>query len=322
MRNLAVFICIFTFFLGLTTTSTFAQNGLKSEDLKQIEAIIAPLRAKVTRIMEKENPDLVKKYHIDTAQIRSIKDPAKYQSALKELDSKYLAFFKAAYAKAQIDETAYKAKIANIIPKGVNYKFGEFLSIVSVKDIPTIVAPANGCLELKCPFDVKNTHKTGSLISFGSANAKDCGVYTSGFSDLAGAGDAIAFTGKKATIPARKTKVTVTATEDYKMDGTAWAVLGGSYVESSVGVRAQGPSVDKTFTYQTRWAVAPVIWYANYEETATNTDINMHFTPSPSGGDYTIQVFAKSYTFAGAAFAGPTCHSMVDKVAKIKVCWE
>jgi hypothetical protein len=48
----------------------------------------------------------------------------------------------------------------------------------------------------------------------------------------------------------------------------------------------------------------------------------MNFTPSTAGGDYTIQVFAKSHSFAGAAFAGPTCHSSVYKVAKIKVCWE
>jgi hypothetical protein len=321
MKNVMSFIFLFALCLGMTT-SLFAQNELTAAQLKQIEVVMAPVRAKVNKVLAEENAALLKQYHVDTAQVRKIKDAKQYKAALSALETKYMAFMKKGYSDAKVDETALKAQISNIIPKDVKYKFGPFLSIVSISDIPAVVASANGCLELKCPFDVKNTNKTGSLISIGVANANDCGVYTSGFSDLAGAGDAIAFSGKKATIPANKTKVKVTATENYSMNGTAWAVLGGAYVESSVGVRAQGPSVNKTFTFKTNWAVAPVIWFSNYEETAENTDINMSFAPSAAGGDYTIQVFAKSYSFAGAAFAAPTCYSFVYKVAKIKVCWE
>jgi len=321
MKNAMSFVLLFALFLEMAT-SLFAQNELTAAQLKQIETVMSPVRTKVNKILAEENAALLKQYHVDTSLVHKIKDPQKYAQALKALESKYLAFMKTGYEKAKIDETALKAQIAQFIPKGVKYKFGPFLSIVSVSDIPSIVAPANGCVELKCPFDVKNTNKTGSLISFGTATAKDCGVYTYGFSDLAGAGEAIAFTGKKVAIPANKTKVKVTATENYSMSGTAWAVIGGAYAESSVGVRAQGPSVNKTFTFKTNWVVAPVIWFANYEETAENTDINMSFTPNSAGGDYTLQVFAKSYSFAGAAFTAPVCRSAVDKVAKIKVCWE
>lgn len=320
MRIFVAFLLL-TFFFGFCHTLV-AQDALTGAELKQIEAIMAPARAKVLTIMEKDYADILKKYHIDTAQVRNVKDPAKYNIAMKELEMKYLPVFKKAYLKAQINESAYKEKIAAILPKGLKYTFGEFMSIQSVASTNVVGNAANGCLELKCPFDVKNTNKTGSLISIGGATANDCGVSTSGFSDLAGAGDAIAFSGKKATIPANKTKVKVTATEDYKMDGMAWAVIGGAYAESSVGIRVQGPSVNKTFTYRKNWVVAPVVWFANYEETAANTDINMNFTPSTSGGDYTIQVFAKCYTFAGAAFAAPLCNSRVSKVSKIKVCWE
>lgn len=294
------------------------------EQLNSIEAIMAPIRVKVEKALKKADKNLYDSYLIEIKNFSQLRDTAR-RKWLQDLESKYYVYLKNGYKAANIDEVSVKKQISDVLTGfgTASYKFTDFLGIVSVYTPPPSSPPAgNGCIEFKCPLSVINT--TMSAQDLGLAfdpGSADCTTFTySSGTFIASADEEFNGLGEFATIQPNMSRVDVTSKLSYDYDGWAFACLGGSYCDSSVGIIVKGPGVNKRFELDPAgWAVSPVIWYSHFEMTGSNDVIQASFTPKSSGGDYKVQVYSKSYAMA-AVVGLSSSSSLINNIKFLKVC--
>lgn len=317
MKQILFFLSIFFF-----SASLIAQGGgLKPSQLKDIEAIMAPLRLKVEAELKKADAKMYADYLSDLKKAVSISDTKKQKAALTDLETKYYSFVKKGYAAANIDEVKMKSKLGDLL-KGSGYviTFTTFLGVIGTY---TPTSPpetaANTCKEFKCPFEVTNTTMSANLNTDQTAPITGCSAYCNSFSLLAGARDELSAVGEFATISPNMQRVDVSARFDYRIYGFAAACIGGGYADASVGVMVKGPNVDKKFEFISGWAVAPLVWFNQFEKTGTNDRIAVDFVPKSSGGDYKVQAYAKCYSLAGV-ISGAWGEAEIKEIDFLKAC--
>lgn len=319
MKKLLVVLVAF-----LITAHVNAQTGgLNKTQIAKLESIMAPLRLKVETTLKNTNASLYKSYQADIKLLTKINDPVKLKAELTKLKTKYYAFIKDGYQKSQIDEVGTKEKI-NLYLKSINFTatIGEFLSMRGSKKAPpqnSNPQPTSTCVELKCPMNVKNTTNSSNVDAFGVGSAEDCRAFTLSASVFAGSVENITKIGRTTPVQSSIQSVDVSFKLDYFMQCVAWACVGGSYADVSVGIEINGPSISNHVDFATGWVVSPVVWYSYFEEAAENNSMQTSFRPSSNGGDYTIQPFAKSYAFS-AVISATTCNSEIKDFDPITVC--
>lgn len=329
MKQILFFLSVFFFSANLIAQG----GGLKQSQLKDIEAIMAPLRLKVEAELKKADTKMYADYLSELKKAASITDTKKQKAALTDLETKYLPFLKKGYAVANIDEAKMKSKLGDIL-KGSGYTitFTQFLGIVG-HYAPIATPPVdNGCKELLCPFQTKNsTMSQQDFELIGTSPAfSDCGGYASTYGAIASGREEFAAIGEFFTINSNIARVEVSCKTDYGLSGSAFAFLGGGYADASVGIVVKGTNVDRRFEHVSDWALAPVVWYSAFEKFGQNDIMQASFVPSSTGGDYKIQAYAKSYAMS-AVFSGSSAIGNVgntsdafafkdDAIDFIKVC--
>ncbi|MCF6155670.1 MAG: hypothetical protein E3K36_10535 [Candidatus Brocadia sp.] len=307
------------------TAEKMLRPTVSKDQRKEIEALMAPIRQQLDKALEKKDPALYKSYLADQKKLLKITDPKELTKAIKAMDAKYLAFVTKVYKAAKIDEKAFQNKAKSILGISAGkFRFGDFMSIIGTNVTTFSPSDDSGCEEYVCPFEVTKTTSSGSLIDFGSAfiDTDKCGGFLRGFTTLAGGGEKTIRLGKTVSVPANMSRVDITLEEDYSMDGKIYSVIGGGYGESQIAISLKGPGgLDKVSNKITQWAIAPVIWYTYYESTAEHEVLTASFTPQSSGGDYTIQAFAKVYEFTAALVSGTFVSSSIDNIHKMKICF-
>lgn len=317
MRQILFFLALFIF-----SASLFAQagNGLSSKQLKAIEAVMAPLRLQVEAQLKKSDPKLYSGYQGELKQLMAITDAKKQKAALGTFQTKYYAFVKKGYAAAKIDEKSAQANISAIL-KGSKYaiRFTEFMGITgTLTPPPPATTPSKSCVEFNCPFEVRNTTMSANLNGQGFTSG-NCGARASNVGMLASGREDLSALGEFTTIQAGMTRVDVSAQLDYNVNGFAGACIGGSYADASVGFLIKGPGVDKRIEHVSGWAVAPLVWYNAFEKTGENDRMQGDFRPATGGGEYKVQLFAKSFTMC-AVVAMSLGSANVEEIDYLKVC--
>lgn len=302
-------------------TVEYRTKGLSEVQVKKIEAIMKPVRASVDKIVNSENPELMKQYKKDLDAFLKLKETKSKKDAVHNLEDKYYKYFRTCYAKANINEKAVRDSIAAIIPNDIPYTFGEFLAIRSTaRKSPAIgTRRAADCPALTCPLSVNSTRKYGNLAVWGDVLLKDCVINTFAMGGTAGSADFVGYIGQKAEFPAGTPPQMVTAILDMNMWIQAGATIGGTYTESQLGLKIKGPSLDKRYVDYSMWAVAPVVWFTYQSDNALLYEMSTEMIPDEKGGIYTLQVYARS--FCGTGGAGITAiETLVPKVQAISMC--
>ncbi len=316
---------LFVLLASLFSVGILAQNGagLSQKERMAIEEVMAPLRLKVEAQLKKADPKLFIGYQAELKKLMAMTDAKQRKVALAAFEGKYYAFVKKGYDAAQVDEAAAKNKLSAIL-KGGNYsfKFTPFLGIIGVytPTTPPPATPTNPCVEFLCPFNVKNTTMSANLNTGGgafnssacSARAGTAGVVAAGREDLSALGEF-------ATIHANMARVDVSSDLNYNLNGFAGACIGGSYSDASIGILVKGPGVDKKIEYVGSWALAPVIWYNAFKKTGENDRLAANFTPASGGGEYKVQLYAKSFAFA-AVLGISYGSASFEEIDYLKVC--
>lgn len=316
MKKLLIVLATFAW-----STSLFAQGSLAKDYRIKIESIMAPLRLKVENSLKKENAALFTSYQTDLKKLAAIADPKKQELEMEQFAKNYYTFVKAGYNKANIDEAGAK-KSLNQLLSGFKYKitYGEFLSITGFYTLPSDSTTAGGCVELKCPMDVRNTTMSiNNLAPIGGTATGDCFAISNSSSLYVLNREDLSAAGKRTTIARDMARVDLSCPLTYYLSGTAIAIIGGSYCDASVGLKITGRSVDTRIEFVSGWALAPIIWYNAFKKTGQNNFMECSFTPSLVESDYTIQGFAKTFTVAGV-FAGTIATARIRDFSPIKVC--
>jgi hypothetical protein len=315
---------LITLLICLLSLGAFAQDGkgLSLKDRNAIEAIMAPLRIKVETQLKSKDPKLFAGYQSDLKKAMALPDVKQQKAALTALEGKYYAFVKAGYDAAKVDEAGAKTKISALLKaSGYSFKFSPFLGIIGTfTGTVTPETPTNPCVEFNCPFEVRNTTMSLNLNTGGSGFTSNyCTARTGTAAVVAGGREDFTALGEFATIHANMARVDVTSSFDYILSGFAGACIGGSYANASVGFVVKGPGVDKRFEHVSDWALAPVIWYNAFEKSGTNDRLQGSFVPSSQGGEYKVQLFAKSFAVAGV-LALSYGSAYLEAIDYLKVC--
>lgn len=303
MKNIFLIIL----FIAVSINS-FSQLALSKIQLAKIERIMAPLRSKVEDLMKKSDPKLYTEYVSQRKFIFENNDSKKKNELIKEFHQKYYNFVKLAYIKANIDEARIIKKFNKIIDLD-NYKvsYGEFLSITGWYKYTPPAAPTNGdgCFELKCPMTVLSTTMGQGNVGNGKRFADECEASAVSTSYIFGSVDNVSASGDLITLNNSNDRFLydLSFRATFSVEGEAWAVLGGSYVEASAGFveKPTTPSqyrngVERILT--TGWAVAPVVFYNEFKEGEVNYPIFDHIDGNCIDCDSTsvFQFFARTHS--------------------------
>ena len=145
LRNLATGTA-----LTVLACTAFAQEGLTTLQLQQIEAVMAPLRVRIETELQK-NSTLYTPYLAEITAAKKIKNAMSQKAAIATIEAQYMAFLKLSYANAAIDEAAAKAQISGIIPKSIKFRFAPFLAIISDNlPVPAASTPSTVCSNFNC----------------------------------------------------------------------------------------------------------------------------------------------------------------------------
>ncbi|MCA0229334.1 MAG: hypothetical protein LCH91_02645 [Bacteroidetes bacterium] len=328
-----LFVIIFT----ALAVATIAQNSPKASKISsptkaQIEAIqslLAPVRKQVEDILQKTDAKLFADYQADLKRIAALKNYQQRAKELTVLDSKYYTFVKQGYIAAKIDEKYYQSKMLGILHLASNQlRFTEFLGVANATASRTLFPPPSSpCKEFKCPLKVRNTTMNQHAIELSSERlgdlldniSKECVTFAQTVALVASGRAEFSAIGEFASISSNGSNIDINAECRYQISGIAFAFLGGGYCDASVGIVVSGPNVDLRIENDSGWALAPVIWYNTFRAGGENDRLQGSFTPSPNGGDYKIQLYAKTYAMA-AVLSGTYSNADIFSISSLKVC--
>ncbi len=302
-------------------TTICRTKGLSEVQVKKIEAVMKPIRLEVEKILVKENPELYKQYQKEIALFLKLKDSKAKKDRVHDLEDKYYKYFRTCYLKANINEKAARDSIAAIIPADIPYTFGDFLAIRSTsrKSPSTGAKSSADCPALTCPLDINTVRKYGNLAALGEVIIKDCAISTLAAGGIAGSGDFVGHIGQRAEFPAETPPQMVSAILDMSMWVQAGATAGGTYVESQLGLKIKGPSLDKRYVDYSLWAVAPVVWFTYQSDNGSQYEISTDMTPDVKGGIYVLQTYIRSFCSSGGT-APTAVETLMPKVYGIRMC--
>lgn len=289
---------------------------------------MAPLRQQVEATLKKENKALFASYQNDMKKLAAITNAKQQKMEMEKFTAKFYAFIKAGYTKAKIDEVG-AIKSINQLLGGFKYKikYGEFLSVTGLYTMPSNPTTTGGCVELKCPMDIRNsTHSANNSNAFpdgsiySTIRVEYCAAKALSAAGVISANENRTELGKYVEVPPSLKKVEVSCKTNCFLNGWVFAAIGGGYIDGSIGLQFKGPYVDKKVEMLSRWAIAPLVWFTPYDDTFENFSMRDSFSPANSGGEYSVLVYAKTYALA-AAISVTHSESLVSDFSPIKVCF-
>jgi len=271
------------------------------KQLSAIEKIMAPQRKKVTDILDADKTGQYKIYQNDLKALSQEKDPAQKKVLADKIRRDHYIFIKAAFVAAKIDLKAIRPQISDIL-KTDRFTLDEFGGLSSSTFLPKFELPLKFDSEIVCPFDSPQEVSNGGGLAGCSSTVETCRIFTDANSYiLAGGCRNKASLGGKFELPSGNfQKITVAAQFDAFYYGNA-AVLGGyGQFNVKIGVRLQGPGLDKVVIVHDAWCIAPVIFFSQIEMDADNFLAQAVFTGSFAGENlFTAQAYNGTFAIPG-----------------------
>lgn len=278
---------------------SFAQTPTDKQ-LQAIEKYMAPVRKKVTDILEADKTGQYKTYKADLGKIAAEKDQATKNELMTKLERDHLAFIRSAYKKGVVNHEDQRREVARILGHN-NFRFGEFADIQIDIILPAAVLPISFDVELTCPMEVRDDSENNSLVADCIARAKDCSMDALSIAETAGGCRSKADVGDKLDLPGNGvyTTIKVTTQTDIHYNGIALALAGYGQTNVKYGIRFRAPGLDKVVITREHMALAPVVWFSRIEGSADNFVSEVSFSGAFNAGiSVTAQAHIEAFSLA------------------------
>lgn len=290
-RMLALTALLFVF-------STLQAQAPTEKQLQEIEKIMAPARAKLTKHLEADKTGQYKTYMADLETIAKETDVKRKAELLTQLEKNHIAFIRKAYKVVINHEEQYRAVVK--IMGSTKFTYGEFGQILVDFTSPLASLPIRFDVDLMCPMEVTEESANAQLAALCDGRAGTCTLGADAIAEVAGGCKAKASSGNKFDLPnGPYTKINVSAQTDFDYKGFAFAVAGYGQINVKFGIRFQAPGIDKVVIARDAFALAPLIWFARLEGQSTNfvaqTVINGSF---PQGTTVVAQSYIESFALS------------------------
>jgi len=300
MKNILFLLAL----LACTLATPFKLISQTPSD-KQIQAIekyMAPIRKKVTDILEADKTVQYKTYKADLETIVKEKDPARKQDLFDKLDRDHLQFIRGAYKRAVINHEEQRREVARILGHN-NFTFGEFADIQIEFTPPNLALPERFDATLNCPYSAKDESDNNTGAAGCDSEVFDCRIAVESLAEIAGGCRSKGDLGDTFELPEGTfTNINVVAQSDISWRGFALAMGGYAQINAKFGIRFRAPGVDKTVMAKEVFTMAPVVWYSQ-----TNGEVNNFIAQASFAGSFNgsavvkaqmhVEVFALSALF-------------------------
>lgn len=305
MKSITVFTLLFC---CLTISSNIAHSQIPpaptDQQMAEIDKLAQPLRHKINEVLAADKTGQHQTYLSDLTAIAKEKDLNRKASLLAAFDRKHYDFIKKAFTKAKVDLSTLKQQIAKVLGHN-KFAMDEFGSISSDLTLPAATFPKGFSITMESPFEA--TEESGGVNGFSSCKASVFGNQATlvSIAEVAGGCRTKGSVGDTFEVPSGSfNKLTVSAhIGKAGYEGFVFALAGYCQINGKIGLRLQGPGLDKIVVTHNAWALAPVIWYRKLEMELFNYQPVVDFTGTFSSGNiYTAQVYAESFALAIPAF--------------------
>lgn len=300
------------FLAAITLISVFsAFNGQAQivqapteRQMAELDKIAAPLRKKVTAVLEADKTGQYATYQSDLVAVARETDPARRAERIEALENKHYNFIKKAFAAAKIDLNGYKTQVSKLLGHEI-FSMDEFGAIFSESQLPPQLFADKFSVTMGSPFEA--TEESGGVNGFSFCGHSAFGnqVTVTSTAEVAGGCRTKGSIGDVFEIPEGTfDKVTVSAKiGSAGHEGYAFAFGGYSQINGKIGLRLQGGNYDQTVITSSSWAVAPLIWYKKVDIQLNNYNPSVTFSGTFTASvPYTAQVYTESFSLAVPAF--------------------
>ncbi|MBC7776631.1 MAG: hypothetical protein H7246_14455 [Phycisphaerae bacterium] len=297
MKNILFLLALLTSFLANPSTSI--AQAPTDKQLQAIEKYMAPLRKKVTDILEADKTGQYKTYKADLATIAKENDPSRKEALFAKLDRDHYAFIKKNYDRAVINHEEMRLEISRILGHN-NFTLGEFADIHIEFTPPKLALPERFDATLNCPFSAKDESDNNSGASQCDSEVFDCGIAVESLAEIAGGCRSKGDLGDTFELPEGTfTNIKVVVQSDISWRGWAMAIGGYAQINAKFGIRFRAPGLDKTVMAKEVFTFAPVVWYSHTSGNVENFIVQASFTGTFNGGSVVkaqthVEVFALS----------------------------
>lgn len=278
-----------------------AQTAVEPSEkqLADLDKLMAPYRKKVVGILEADKTGQYKKYVADLNTLAKTEDAATHVRLEAKLKRDHYQFIKNAYAKAVINHEEMKKGVAKILGHN-KFTIDEFGGLNVDILIPPLKLPVKVDATLTAPYETSQHESNAAIAGLAcSSTSTTTSMRVSSGALFDGGCRSKGSLGNKFDLPSGNfSKITLAAQFNFHARGMAYAV-GYSYVKASIGLRLQGPGVDKKVIVREHWRVAPLVWYSSFDETINNFVAQNTFTGTFAGGNtFTAQVYNETFAIA------------------------
>jgi hypothetical protein len=318
MRNI---LCLFVLLAsGLVLPAHVQAQTPSDRQLQAIEKIMAPIRKRLTDILEADKTGQYKTYKADLEGIAAERDRARIAELLAKLDRNHLAFMRKAYAEAKINNADLRTQVAQILGS-IKFTMGEFANIQIDYTTPNAVLPSKFEVTLNCPMAIKDENATNQVVGLCESSASDCSMGISAMAEFAGGCRGKTASGDKVEVPVGTfSKITVAAQSDIHYDGVAFAVAGYAQVNAKFGVHFRAPGIDKIVFAKEVFTFAPLIWYSRIQGESSNFVAQATFSGNFTGGTVlTAQVYTEAFCISVPAVTWSSMLAGCSLIDQIKV---
>ena len=268
------------------------------KQMAAMDRIAAPLRKKVTDILEADKSGQYQKYLADVRVMADASDPAERKALAERLRQDHYDFIKKAFVEAKIDLAGLKRQYAEVLGHS-KFTMDEFGGLTSHTEIPKAIPPLSFDGELTCPYNIKDDFANVAGLAGCTADIPGCSITldVNAFSLAAGCRTKGSI-GDKLTLPAGNfTKATVNARFNFDYYGIAMSLAGYGQYNAKLGLRLTGNNLDKVTIIHDAWCFAPIIFYNTVEKDAFDFPAQVTFTGS-FNGDLNPMVYCENFVLA------------------------
>lgn len=285
-----------------------------------IEKIMAPQRAKIKALVDADKSGRYEAYQKDVKALFETEDLESRSDLEAKIRRDHYAYLKSIFTEAGINLAELKRQISGILGNS-KFDMDEFGGISSASVLPPGALPSGFSAEFACPLTARQAESNCTLVNSPcGAKAEECKIDIEVLPMGAGGARSKGSVGGRFDLTgAAATKMTVSAQGHvYYSGGAESLLLGYSQFNAKVGVRLQGPGLDKTIITRDEWCIAPLLYFKYITFSAQDYLMQGTFNGNfASGVNYTAQAYAEVFGLAvGLASGGGACR--VDQFDFVK----
>jgi uncharacterized protein YutD len=317
--------------------------GPSEDEIKQVVETVKPQREALISTIDKQFPGLYKRYEAAVQELTKLKGEEKIANARKSIDSVYKKSFLDAYEKSGIAPallesykkmlSKYDYKVGDMGTISITQKQMSFLDEAPKPELTEILAAMNifalmGCngtdrtVTFNCPFDIQEQNSTCQVIGVSFTTANTCALSAGNMGTFIGGCGSFAKVGRNVDADGSFLNITSTFNANYTLHAQTWAVLGGAYCQAVVGSEIdEGSTVKVKNEFSKVWVVAPLIWYAESNESKTNQNMICSYHRTATTGTFTLtpKIYCEASAGAGGLVATGIPVSTINPITSLTV---